>query len=274
VPNEPIVFCPPKWIGNLGRKSRVRCRRQLYLPAVSVFAPSDGAWSSLESALLDAGAVFSNRDGRPTVVHYGSPAGELAVCVRAVGLLDRSELTKLVIEAPPAQLSHLVARLAGGTVSAGGALIADGAWWCGAGNGRVIVVCEPHVGKRLLEHLLAPTLHQVAVTVRDRSRDWAAIGLLGRNAGKVLRAVGVYGESGDPRQVAPFSSGTVGGIDAFWLLESDCRALLLVPEAFAGRAWRAVEQAGRPFGISCVGIEAARRYALLERGRQPATPVG
>lgn len=239
-----------------------------------MFAPSDGASSSLQSVLQDAGAVFSARAGRPTVIHYGSPAGELAVCVRAVGLLDRSELTKLVIEAPPAQLNHLVVRLAGGTVAMGGALYADGAWWCGAAEGRVLVVSEPQVGKRLLERLRAPNLHQVATAVRDRSSDWAAIALLGRNAGKVLRALGVYGTSGDPRRVSPFTAGTVGGVDGFWLLESDSRALALVPDAFAGTAWRAIEQAGRPFGISCVGIEAARRYSLFERGRHPATLIG
>lgn len=207
------------------------------------------------------------------MIHYGSPAGELAVCVRAVGLLDRSELCKLEIEAPPAQLGHLVARLAGGTVATGGALMADGAWWCGAAEGRVVVIAEPPVGKRLLERLRAHNLHQVATAVHDRSDDWAAIGLLGRNAGLVLRALGVYGTTGDPRSVSPFMAGTVAGADALWLLESDKRALVLIAAASAGAAWRAIEQAGRPHGISCVGIEAARRYALLERGRGRAAPV-
>lgn len=232
---------------------------------MSVFAPSDGASGSLQNVLQNAGAVFSLRGGRPTAVHYGSPAGELAVCVSAVGLLDRSELTKLVIEAPAAQLNHLTARVAGGTVAPGGALFADGAWWCGAAPGRTVVLCEPVVGVRLTERLRAQDVHHVEVTVADRTRDWAAIGLLGRHAGKVLRALRAYGESGDPRQVAPFAAGSVAGIDAFWLLESDCRALVVVPDALAGAAWRAIESAGRPFGISCVGIEAARRYALLER---------
>ena len=207
------------------------------------------------------------------MIHYGSPAGELAVCVRTVGLLDRSDLTKLVIEAPPAQLNHLVARVAGGTVLTGGALMSDGAWWCGAAEGRVVVVCEPDVGQRLPARLRAQKLHQVAVAVWDRTADWAAIELLGHHAGKLLRALGVYGESGDPRRVSPFASCPVAGIGAFWLLESDCRALALVPAAFAGDVWRAIELAGRPFGISCVGTEAARRYALLERGRQPDAPV-
>ena len=34
----------------------------------------------------------------------------------------------------------------------------------------------------------------------------------------------------------------------------------------------AIERIGRPFGISCVGHEAACRYAVMER-LQPATPA-
>ncbi len=245
--------------------------RRRYVVGVSVFAPSDGASGSLQSVLQSAGAVFSLREGRPTVIHYGSPAGELAVCVRTVGLLDRSDLTKLVIEAPPARLHHVVARVAGGTVLPGGALSAEGAWWCGADEGRVVVVCDSQVGERLLARLRAQTPHEVAVY--DRTLDWAAIGILGHNTGKLLSGLGVYGESGDPRRVSPFTARLLAGIDAFWLLESDCRALALVPEAFAGEAWRAIELAGRPFGLSCIGTEAARRYALLERSRRPGAPV-
>ena len=48
---------------------------------------------------------------------------------------------------------------------------------------------------------------------------------------------------------------------------------MLAPSEQAG-AWRAIERAGRPFGLSCVGQEAAGRYALLERtrSRAPALP--
>jgi glycine cleavage system aminomethyltransferase T len=240
---------------------------------VAISAPSDGASGSLQSVLENAGAVFSMRHGRPTVLHYGSPAGELAVCIRAIGLLDRSELTKLVVEAPPAQLSHLVARMTGAAVAPGGALHADGAWWCGAAEGQVVVVCAPQVGERLLRRLRAQTIHQVAVTTHDRMLEWAAIGVVGRGAARLLSALGVYGASGDPRRAAPFTSHPLGGTDALWLLESDRRALALVPVQAAGAAWRAIEQAGRPFGISCVGTEAARRYALLERASAPSTPI-
>jgi glycine cleavage system aminomethyltransferase T len=239
---------------------------------MSVYAPSEGASSSsLAPVLRQAGAVFSGREGRSAVLHYGSAAGELAVCVRAVGLVDRSHLTKLVIEAPPEQLRQLIARLAGGGVGQGGTLRAGHAWWCGEAPGRVVVLCEPVAGARLSARLQAEGRHLAGLVVHDRSDEWAAIGLIGCTAGNVLRALGVYGESGDPRQVPPFTGHGIGAVQALWLLESDRRALALVPHGDAGQAWRAIEGAGRPFGISCVGLEAASRYSLVERAGRPAS---
>jgi hypothetical protein len=70
--------------------------------------------------------------------------------------------------------------------------------------------------------------------------------------------------------VRPFSERVIAGIPARVLLESDRQALLLVAPDRAGELWRATERAGRAFGLSCVGTEAARRYALIERARTPA----
>jgi hypothetical protein len=112
----------------------------------------------------------------------------------------------------------------------------------------------------------------VTTTVHDVSADLAALGLLGRNADRVLRALGAFGKSGDPRAVAPFAHGSIDGIPASWLLQSDRQATALVPREHAGEAWLAIERAGRPLGISCVGHEAACRYALLERTRSAAFP--
>jgi glycine cleavage system aminomethyltransferase T len=218
--------------------------------------------------------VLATRDGRSIAVNFGSAAAELAVCVRAVGLVDRSALSKLVLEAPPAQLEALTSRLVGAAVSVGGVLSAGDAWWCGDASGRVIVLSDPETGSRLRERLQVDARRFVSMTIRDASDELAAIGLLGRNADQVLRALGVFGETGDPRAVAPFAHGQVGGIPASWLLQSDRRALALVPLAHAGEAWLAIERAGRPFGLSCVGHEAACRYALLERTRPAAHPFG
>ncbi len=214
--------------------------------------------------------MLATRDGRPVTINFGSAAAELAVCVRAVGLVDRSELSKLVLEAPPKQLAGLTSRLIGDAVSPGGVLSAGNAWWCGDGPGRVIVLSDPDTGSRLRERLHVDARRCAGMIVRDASAELAAIGLLGRSADSVLRALGAFGESGDPRTVAPFSHGLLDGIPTSWLLQSDRRALALVPSARAGEAWLAIEGAGREFGISCVGHDAACRYALLERTRPTA----
>jgi glycine cleavage system aminomethyltransferase T len=238
------------------------------LCAVSVTARSQEAPAPLDLVLRRAGAVLSVRDGRPVAVNFGSAAAELAVCVRTVGLVDRSDLQALALEAPPAQLSALMTRVAGATVLPGGLAFGAGAWWCGEAPDRVIVVCDQRTGARLAGGLRAVAARHV--TVRDLSSELTAIGLLGRHTGRVLAALGMYGPAGDPRHAKPFARGSVQGIPACWLLQSDHRALVLVAPEQAGAAWLAIERAGREHGISCVGQEAAARYALMERLR-PAT---
>ena len=84
------------------------------MATVSVFAPSEGAAGPLDAVLRLAGAVFSSRNGHPVAIHYGSAAGELSVCVSAVGLVDRSDLCKLEIETPGDRAStELSSRVAG-----------------------------------------------------------------------------------------------------------------------------------------------------------------
>jgi glycine cleavage system aminomethyltransferase T len=218
---------------------------------------------SLDQVLRRAGAVLTSRGGHPVAVHFGSAAAELAVCVRAVGLVDRSDLSTLALEAPPAQLSALMTRLVGATVAPGGLVPCGSATWCGEAPDRVMVVCDGRTGERLAEALHGDAARHVAV--RDRTSELAAVALLGPGTAKVLAALGVYGTSGDPREAKPFARGSVEGVPAWWLLQSDRRAMALVPQERAGEAWLAIERVGRPFGISCVGHEAACRYALTER---------
>jgi glycine cleavage system aminomethyltransferase T len=225
--------------------------------------------TSLEAVLRRAGAVVSTREGSPVAVHFGSAAAELAVCVRAVGLVDRSDLSILDLEAPPPQLSALMRRHLGATVAPGGLVCGASAWWCGESPDRTVVLCDPRTAARLASGLR--TVAARHISVRERSDELCAIGLLGRHTGDVLSALGVYGESGDPRRAKPFSTGSIEGIPCRWLLQSDRRVLAVIPRADAAQAWLAIERAGRPFGISCVGQEAACRYALMERA-QPATP--
>ncbi len=146
----------------------------------------------------------------------------------------------------------------------GGVARRSAIWWCRDEPDRAIAICEPARGERLGEELRRQARRYGSITVGDRSRTWTAIELIGHATPKMLAALGVYGTHRDPRQVAPFSRARVGTVDVRWLLESSHRALALLMREHAATAWRALEEAGRPFAISCVGQQAATRYSLLD----------
>ncbi len=228
---------------------------------MSTVARNEDAFVSI---LRQAGAVVAEHEGRLTVLNFGSAAGELAVCLRAVGLVDRSELTKLVLTGPAERIGALLVRLAGTDLAVGGVARRSTIWWCRTGPDRVIALCEPARGTRLWGELRLQARRHGSIALNDCSHTWTAIELLGRATPNMLAALGVYGEAGDPRRVAPFSVARIGPVDVSWLLQSPRRALALVAREDAAPAWRALEEAGRPFAISCVGQQAAARYSLLD----------
>ena len=229
--------------------------------SVSTVARNEDAFASI---LRQAGAVFAEHEGRLTVLNFGSAAGELAVCLRAVGLVDRSELTKLVIEGPAERIGAILVRVAGTDLAVGGVTQRSTTWWCRADPDRAIALCQPARGKRLWEELRLQARRHGFVALSDCSHTWTAIELIGRATPNVLAALGAYGEDRDVRRVTPFSTAHIGTVEVSWLLESERRALALVAREHAAQAWRMLEEAGRPFSISCVGQQAAARYSLLD----------
>jgi glycine cleavage system aminomethyltransferase T len=213
--------------------------------------------------------VLVPHGGHAIVAHYGSAAGELAACVSAVGLADRSELTKLVLEGPPAQLQPLAERLTGSELAPGGAVLSGGAWWCCEEPGRLLVVCDPRLGDRLHAVLRARVARRSAVHLTDRSADLAALAVVGRRASALLAELGVYGASRNPRHVPPLTAHAVTGADVLWLLESDDKALAVMAVADAPAVWHRLEHAGKRFGLCAVGHEALARYALIRRVTSP-----
>ncbi|MGZ4167206.1 MAG: hypothetical protein ACXVRN_00275 [Solirubrobacteraceae bacterium] len=219
--------------------------------------------------LRQAGGVFVPHGGHAVVAHYGCAAGELAACVSAVGLADRSELTKLELDGPPAQLQHLAHRLTGHEVAPGGAVFSGGAWWCAERPGRMLLVCDPRLGDRLHAVLRARVARRSAVRLTDRSAELAALAVVGRRASALLADLGVYGASGNPRHVPPLTAHSVTGADVLWLLESDDKALALMAAAHAPAVWHTIEHAGQRLGLCAVGHEALDRYALIRRIASP-----
>jgi glycine cleavage system aminomethyltransferase T len=208
-------------------------------------------------------------DGHAVVAHYGSAAGELAACVSAVGLADRSDLATLVLDGPPAQMRHLSQRLTGSALAPGGAALSGGAWWCAESPERMLVICASERGDRLHAVLNARVARRSAVNLTDRSADLAALAVVGRQASALLAELGVYGTSGNPRDVPPLTAHTGTGADVLWLLESDDKALALMAAADAPAVWHTIERAGQRYGLCAVGQEALARYGLIRRIASP-----
>lgn len=226
--------------------------------------------ASLDTMARRAGAVMNGGD---VPAHYGSPAGELAVCLRAVGLADRSDLGKLMLDGGPSAVAGVVRRMTGVSLAPRGVCFSGRARWCAASPSRVIVVCEASARSHLLDMLRSQTHTLPGVRVSDRTGDWAALAMVGPGAMRVLAALGVLGEDRDPRTAAPFTCACIAGAEVHVLLESDRQALLLVDGEDAAGVWRAVAEEGRQVGLSLVGTDALHRFSLLSRAGAVRFPV-
>jgi glycine cleavage system aminomethyltransferase T len=224
---------------------------------------------ALPDLLRQAGAVMTQRGGRAAPAHYGSAASELAVCVAGVGLADRSDLGVLSIAASHRGLDHLLARVVGHGISPSGAVLQAGAWWCRSASGDEVVVICPYARAARVEAALRHDVDRLTSgTLTDLSESRFVLNVLGRRAGAVLADLGVYGRGRDPRDASPFIEAPVGAHQISWLLETPTSALAIVDSGSAGEVWRAVEAAGRPYGMSCVGLDSIDRYLLAERTKR------
>lgn len=228
--------------------------------------------SPLAAVTRQAGAVLSVRGGVRAPVHYGSAAAELGVCVHAVGLADRGDLGVLRISGAPAAVRALAHALSGSELEPTGVAGSAGSWWCAEASGAVLAICDAGRRGRLLGVMRAQARRLAGVEVRDVSADVSIIALVGPRTARVLATVGALGAGGDPRVAPPFAEVAIAGVEAHVLLQSDRRALVLVAPDKADRVWRALAAAGRDEGLSCVGLEAVERFAMLDRLRTPAAP--
>lgn len=219
----------------------------------------------LDEVLRHAGAVVSTRSGRRVAAHYGSAAAELAVCVRSVGLVDRSDLAVFAVHGPARALSDVSRALVGAEVTKG-SVVRDGSHWCcRVAPSDLLVLCEPHASAALSDALRPGEDRYPDVVVRDRSDDYTAIGIVGRRAASVLATLGALDADDAVAAVGRVRPGSIGETDVVWLVDSASSALALVDPAAATLVWRAVEAVGRSLGLSYVGHDALQRFAVLER---------
>jgi glycine cleavage system aminomethyltransferase T len=219
--------------------------------------------SPLEEHALHAGATTTDRGGIRVAAHYGSSAGELAACLRAVGLGDRGDLQIFALNGPPAVVQDVIEGAAGLTLAVGGVVRFRGARWCGAGIGRVLVIVDPCLSEQPLDAISLRVRLRANVTVTDVSDEWTAIAAVGARCEQLLARIGLGTSESESRP--PFARVTIAGAQAFLLRDSLCQALILARPRAAPEIWRELELDGHDLDLSIVGIEALERFALHER---------
>src|SRR4051812_25500269 len=221
--------------------------------------------SPLEDALRRAGAVIRRRDGWRVAAHFGSPGGELAVCARSVGLVDRSELGKLELRGHPEALDQVVSYLADSQLEPNEVVRTGKVRWCSASPDRVFALCEPAEVFDLSERMHDAVRRTPGALLTDETEELAALALLGPAAPSVIAALGAWDLETIALPRPSFSALTLEGLPVFLLEESSARATILVDSEYAERLFDLLERLGRRFGLSCVGTDAADRFAMIER---------
>jgi glycine cleavage system aminomethyltransferase T len=203
------------------------------------------AQGPLDGILRGHGATMTVRRGRYVAADFGSATSEAAVCLKTVGICDRSDRSTFEICGAPEDLEDVLA--------AADAL-AGHVWWTRTSTRRALVRCEDdqiHYARALLDI--------DGATVDDVSDRYAAIGVVGPLAVSLLRAatLGAYAYEDEPLVLCT-------GLDTFEVLI----------DAAAGPAlWKRLLHAGAPFGVACVGLDALEHLVASGRVKPVIDPV-
>ena len=223
------------------------------------------AHSPLEPQLQKAGATMVARHGWWVAAHFGSPAGELALCETAVGLADRSDLGKLELRGEAGAVELLVGQLTGGQVAPGDALLAGGAWWCAVSPEHVVALSDAGQTDRVRAAALEAMRWTPGATVTDVTPRYAALALLGPRTADVLAELSdsepPLGDVDEPA----FDVLRLAAVPVMLLRGAPGRAVALTETARAAALWAEIERAGREAGIGHVGADAVSHLSPLAR---------
>jgi glycine cleavage system aminomethyltransferase T len=207
--------------------------------------------SPIPASCLAAGAMLHERDGHLVAADYGSVPGEIAVCMKSVGLADRSDLGTLELRAATSLLDRaLAARLGDPPVAPGAARRLRDVWYLRLDARRALLVgghralaSSPPIGKGA---------DRADLACKDIGAKVAIVSVIGPRAGRLMAAaqlpddlaIGALGrDPADPSVIAI-------------LRESQRRLLVLVTASDADAIWARLLHAGEPLGAAFVGYDA------------------
>lgn len=195
--------------------------------------------------------MLAERDGHTVAAHYGSIPGEIAVCLKSVGLADRSDLGTLELRAETSLLDRaLSARLGDPPVAPGSARRLRDVWYVRLDARRTLLVgahaalaSGPRIGKGS---------DSTNLSCQDIGAKVAIISVIGPRAARLMAAAGL------PDALAIGAIGKAAGDASVIaiLRESQRRILVLVQANAVDAMWTRLLAAGEPLGAAFVGCDA------------------
>jgi glycine cleavage system aminomethyltransferase T len=200
--------------------------------AVAMSTPT--AASPLETVTRNHGAAMASRHGRRVPAHFGSVGAEEAVCLRSVGMADRSDRDTFELRGTSGDLEN--------------ALVAVGEYaWCSFVSADRALVRSEHEHASACASLLA---NLEGLTASNRTAAYAAIGLIGPRAKQLLMEIDLN------------PSGVI-------IQEARGCYEVILPAERGPELWEYLLDAGAPYGLACVGHDALDRLAVAHRFDQP-----
>jgi glycine cleavage system aminomethyltransferase T len=205
--------------------------------------------ASVPQIRLAARGILHDRDGHAVVAHYGSVLGEIAVCMKSVGLIDHSDYGVLELRGDRERLDQaLIPHFGDPALPAGSARSLQAVWYLRL-NQRRILLLGPHEALASARPLACGGERR-ELAHRDLGASLAIVGVLGPRAARLLAAAGLPG-------ALPVGGVSADDSDIVTILrESQRRYLALVPAGRAERFWARLLTAGEPLGAAFVGCDA------------------
>jgi glycine cleavage system aminomethyltransferase T len=197
-----------------------------------------------------------------TVANYGSAAAEIAVCTKAVGLVERPDLSLLDVAGAQTPLQHALTPAMPDAVPAPGEArcVAD-TWCCRVEPNRALVAGAAGSIDRW-RHVVSRVAATTGTAVSaDVLPEGEAVSIVGPKAHALME------RSPLPAGLAPggVAGGEVGGAQVWVVCEDELRYLLLFPQGCPHAALDAIGDAGRAFGLARVGHEALAHLRAARR---------
>lgn len=207
--------------------------------------------ASVPDTCLAACADLHELDGRTVVAHYGSVPGELAVCMKSVGLADHSDYGVFELRGDRELLDRaLIDRLGDPPLAIGHGRRLRSVWYLRLHARRTLLV-GPHAALAS-----GPPIgrgrDRSDLPHRDIGPSLAIVGIVGPRAARLLAAAGLAGRL--PIGAVETDAGDRSIVAI--LRESERRYLALVRADAADALWARLLTAGEPLAAAFVGYDA------------------